>query len=94
MSATATRIHDDAPEIERWAPPAPRRAPLRINVSVDNNHCHRYAVCQQEAPHVFQLTADGRLAYDPSPEAIHVEAVRQAARVCPMQAIEIEEHGS
>jgi ferredoxin len=84
------RSHPDAPEIERWTPPA-RRLSIRVHVSVDNNHCHRYAVCQQEAPHVFQLTPDGRLTYDPSPDPRHLEAVRQAARVCPMQAIEIEE---
>ncbi len=79
----------DVAAIDRWDPPA--RPQLRISVSVDNNHCHRYAVCQQEAPHVFQLTADGRLAYDPAPDPVHADAVRQAARVCPMQAISVEE---
>lgn len=76
------------PDIERWTHNE-RDASLRISVSVDHNHCHRYAICQQEAPEVFQLTADGRLAYDPSPDAVHVRAVRQAARVCPMQAIDV-----
>lgn len=77
-------------EIDTWSPPADAPA-VRISVSVDNNHCHRYAVCQQEAPHVFQLTSDGRLAYDPAPDASSLAAVRQAARVCPMQAIVVEE---
>lgn len=76
------------PEIEHWAH---HRSPasLRITVSVDHNHCHRYAICEQEAPEVFRLTGDGRLSYDPSPDAMHVQAVRQAARVCPMQAIKV-----
>jgi len=79
--------------IERWLPPDPQR-PLRVAVSVDNNHCHRFAVCQQEAPHVFQLSADGRLAYDPFPDPAHLSDVRQAARVCPMQAITVEERAT
>jgi len=80
-------------ELNRWreAPSAPG---LRVRVSVDNNHCHRYAICQQEAPNVFQLTADGRLAYDPSPSSYEADAVRQAARACPMQAIDVMHHGS
>ena len=67
---------------------------MRISISIDHNHCHRYAICQQEAPEVFNLSSDGRLSYDPSPDAVHQHAVRQAARVCPMQAIKIEERGS
>jgi ferredoxin len=42
-----------------------------------------------QAPKVFQLTNDGRLNYDPSPDPSELRAVLQAARVCPMQAIEI-----
>jgi ferredoxin len=77
-----------SPEIERWSLQEQQLA-VRISVSVDNNHCHRYAICQQEAPKVFQLTNDGRLSYDPSPDPAELRAVLQAARVCPMQAIEI-----
>jgi ferredoxin len=68
-----------------------QQRPLRISVSVNNNHCHRYAICQQEAPNVFQLTNDGRLSYNPSPDPSEQQAVRQAARVCPMQAIVVTE---
>jgi ferredoxin len=64
------------------APPAPA-----VKVSVDNNHCELYAICQQEAPEVFELGADGRLRYDAVPDASQTPAVRQAARCCPMQAI-------
>ena len=64
---------------------------LRIRVDVNRNHCHLYAICEQEAPEVFKLSADGRLHYHPTPEPHHRDAVRQAARVCPMQAIKVEE---
>lgn len=70
---------------------APNRARVRIKVNVNRNHCHLYAICEQEAPDVFTLTADGRLEYNAKPDGRHLEAVRQAARVCPMQAIHIEE---
>ncbi len=69
----------------------PSRTRVRIRVSVDRNHCHLYGICEQEAPEVFQLTADGRLEYKGKPDARQMEQVRQAARLCPMQAITIEE---
>jgi ferredoxin len=64
---------------------------VRIRVNVNRNHCHLYAICEQEAPEVFHLSPDGRLEYKNKPHDRHLEAVRQAARLCPMQAIEIEE---
>jgi len=60
-----------------------------IRIDIDRNRCHRYAICEQEAPEVFQLTADGRLEYEAMPNSDHRDAVLQAARVCPMQAIRI-----
>lgn len=62
-----------------------------VRVSVDNNHCELYAICQQEAPEVFDLGLDGRLRYDATPSAAHTPAVRQAARCCPMQAITLSQ---
>ena len=64
---------------------------LTVRVDVNRNHCHLYAICEQEAPEVFSLSPDGRLNYRSRPPAQFREAVRQAARVCPMQAISIEE---
>ncbi|MGW2706773.1 ferredoxin [Streptomyces sp. NPDC001340] len=58
-----------------------------VKVSVDNNQCELYAICQQEAPQVFDLGPDGRLRHDATPAASETPAVRQAARCCPMQAI-------
>ena len=62
-----------------------------VGVSVDNGHCELYAICQQEAPEVFELGPDGRLRYDARPAAQHTQEVRQAARCCPMQAITLTE---
>jgi ferredoxin len=70
----------------------PPRRSITIDVSVDNNHCHLFAICQQEAPEVFQLVDDRRLVFDSRPAWYLVDQVRNAARLCPMQAIEIVEH--
>jgi ferredoxin len=64
---------------------APR---IKVRVSVDNNHCHLFAICQQEAPEVYALAGE-RLVYDHSPDPDQLEAIRTAARLCPMQAIEV-----
>ena len=64
---------------------------LRIRVDVSGDHCERYAICEQEAPAVFRMRADGRLEYKGSPGPEQRDAVRQAARLCPMQAILVEE---
>jgi ferredoxin/DMSO/TMAO reductase YedYZ heme-binding membrane subunit len=65
-----------------------KTAPLKI--SVDNQRCHRYGFCQSEAPDVFQLREDGRLAYRQSPEVSRNLDVISAARACPMRAIQLE----
>jgi len=66
---------------------------LRIRVDVNGNHCERYAICEQEAPEVFRMRADGQLEYKGAPGPEQRDAVRQAARLCPMQAILVEERG-
>lgn len=63
-------------------------------LSVDNGHCHLYGICEQEAPEVFTLGQDGRLRYTTHPAAEHAETVRQAVRLCPMQAIELQERSA
>jgi ferredoxin len=59
-------------------------------VSVDNNRCHRYGICQAEADGVFLLAHDGRLRYETRPPVSRTEHVLAAARYCPMQAITVE----
>jgi ferredoxin/DMSO/TMAO reductase YedYZ heme-binding membrane subunit len=63
-----------------------------LRVDVDHTHCGRYAFCQQAAPEVFQLSSAGRLHVQHAPDARHRDAVHEAARLCPMQAISVHEH--
>ena len=69
---------------------SPAHPDAALRVSVHNGHCHHYGICQQEAPEVFQLRSDTRLTYDAAPPAAQSVRVRQAARLCPMQAIALE----
>lgn len=88
MSGSHAAINAFGPHLTVPAtrPAEPAGAPP-VKVSIDNNHCELYGICQQEAPEVFDLGADGRLRYDAAPGPEHTLAVRQAARCCPMQAI-------
>ncbi len=63
---------------------------VSVTVGVDNNHCHLYAICQHEAPAVFELRRNRRLVVASHPPAHLLEQVRSAARLCPMQAITVE----
>ena len=69
---------------------SPAHASPNLLVSVHNGHCHQYGICQQEAPEVFHLRSDTRLNYDRTPPAEESGRVRQAARLCPMQAITVQ----
>ncbi|GHH31375.1 ferredoxin [Lentzea cavernae] len=62
-----------------------------MDVSVNNEKCHRYGTCQAEAPDVFQLIEDNRLTYNRRPPEEHFAQARAAQRACPMRAIEIRE---
>jgi NADPH-dependent 2,4-dienoyl-CoA reductase/sulfur reductase-like enzyme/ferredoxin len=65
----------------------PEDEPVRI--SVDNNRCHIYGICQQEAPEVFRISEGGSLHYTRSVPAEFAAQARQAVRCCPMQAVSI-----
>ncbi|MEU9041394.1 MULTISPECIES: FAD-dependent oxidoreductase [unclassified Kitasatospora] len=60
-----------------------------VKVSVDNNRCHIYGICQQEAPEVFRVSEGGSLHYTGNVPARFAAQARQAVRCCPMQAITI-----
>ncbi|MEV7553232.1 ferredoxin [Amycolatopsis sp. NPDC089917] len=70
---------------------AGRAEPVRI--SVDDKKCHSYAICQAEAPRVFQLQDDGQLRYLRKPGARQLPLVQAAARACPMRAIHLRGTG-
>ncbi|MFF7157324.1 FAD-dependent oxidoreductase [Streptomyces sp. NPDC008139] len=103
---TPVVVHQGRPPA-RTAPPLPQApiaaesfAPARpvlvpeaepVRISVDNNRCHIYGICQQEAPEVFRIAESGSLHYTRSVPADYAAKARQAVRCCPMQAIAI--HG-
>ncbi|MEV4312769.1 ferredoxin [Actinocrispum sp. NPDC049592] len=62
----------------------------RLRLKVDNDRCERYAICEMEAPDLFELTPDGRLFYTKRPDETQVEQAAAAARCCPMQAIKVD----
>jgi ferredoxin/DMSO/TMAO reductase YedYZ heme-binding membrane subunit len=66
----------------------------KVRVSVDNQRCKRYGICQMESPELFQLMADGRLRYVRDPDTGEHAGAQAAARSCPMRAIHLQEVGN
>lgn len=64
-----------------------------MKVTVDQSRCVGQGMCALYAPAVFILgDEDGRAqVQDENVRADQMEAVRQAARACPEQAISIDE---
>lgn len=79
------------------SPPSLRRTMATENASrrqvidVDGRRCQLFGVCTHEAPYVFVIGDNGRLRYSKRVTADQHDAVRQAARTCPMQAIHIKQ---
>lgn len=88
MNAAPTGPASTGPAPAGPAPAGPISTAVRV--AVHNGHCHQYGICQQEAPRVFALRSDTRLRYDTQPPAELTGQVRQAARLCPMQAITLD----
>ncbi len=62
-----------------------------MKVIVDTALCQDHGQCAIAAPEVFRINDDGRLEYDGTPDDSMLEFVEEAADVCPMQAILIED---
>jgi ferredoxin len=62
-----------------------------MKVRVDRNLCQDHGQCAIAAPDVFQMDDDGKLVYDPEPEDALRDEVEEAADVCPVQAIFIDD---
>ncbi|WP_326820001.1 ferredoxin [Streptosporangium sp. NBC_01756] len=62
-----------------------------MRVVVDRALCQTHAQCVFAAPEVFELDDDDRLVYVAEPGDGLIDAVEDAARVCPVQAIFLEE---
>ncbi|MGH3682922.1 MAG: ferredoxin, partial [Natronosporangium sp.] len=58
-----------------------------ITVNVNAQRCARFGFCEHEAPDVFRLRGDGRLAYRASVPPAEATPVIRAAEVCPARAI-------
>jgi sulfoxide reductase heme-binding subunit YedZ len=63
-------------------------------VAVDAGKCARFGFCEQEAPMIFELRADGRLGYKSTVPPEDIEAVARAVKVCPARAIRMSRAGS
>ncbi|NJC71260.1 ferredoxin [Planosporangium thailandense] len=63
-------------------------------VTVDAAKCARFGFCEQEAPGIFELRADGRLGYKSTVPPEDIEAVARAVKVCPARAIRLNRAGS
>jgi len=70
-------------------------APASLRIVLDRDLCQGHAVCVGEAPEVFYLADDGKVAVKtdrPAPE--HAAAVRQAAKYCPQKTIQLHEEAA
>lgn len=66
---------------------AGRQRVQEITVNVNAQRCVQFGFCEHEAPEVFSLRGDGRLAYRASVTTEEATAVIRAAEVCPARAI-------
>jgi ferredoxin/DMSO/TMAO reductase YedYZ heme-binding membrane subunit len=74
------------------APPAEANGyATKLRVSVDNQRCKRYGICQAESPELFRLMEDGRLRYVRDADTDELAGAVAAARSCPMRAIQLQE---
>lgn len=74
------------------APPAEANGyATKLRVSVDNQRCKRYGICQAESPELFRLMEDGRLRYVRDADTQELAGAVAAARSCPMRAIQLQE---
>jgi ferredoxin len=64
-----------------------------VRVQVDLSRCAGYGNCVEAAPEVFQMSdvADVAEVIRPEPESDLAESVHKAARVCPADAVVIDE---
>ena len=62
-----------------------------MKIKVDLKKCQLHGQCIISAPEVFRFDADGNLAWEVEPVAAERQNVEEAAEVCPVQAITIED---
>ncbi|WP_205328318.1 ferredoxin [Glycomyces sp. YM15] len=62
-----------------------------MKIRVDMAKCETHAQCVFAAPEAFALDDDDELVYDPGPDDGLRAKIEQAALMCPVQAIFIEQ---
>ncbi|MBI4940673.1 MAG: ferredoxin [Actinobacteria bacterium] len=62
-----------------------------MKIVVDMDLCADHGQCVYAAPDVFQLDDNGKLVYKAEADESQRDLVEEAADVCPMQAISIED---
>lgn len=62
-----------------------------MKVSVDLNRCEGYARCENAAPEVFEVRDDQSFVLIEQPPEELRPKVTRAARLCPRQAVIVEE---
>jgi ferredoxin len=60
-----------------------------ITIGVDPGKCGQFGFCEQEAPSIFTLRSDQRLAYRSVVPADQADAAMRAAMACPARAIKL-----
>lgn len=62
-----------------------------MKISVDMAKCQDHGQCVIAAPEVFGFDGDGKLTWNAEPGDVDSDAIEEAADVCPMQAITVED---
>jgi ferredoxin len=62
-----------------------------MKVTVDMALCQDHGQCAIAAPAVFSINDDGKLEFEATPAESERFAVEEAADVCPVQAIVVED---
>lgn len=57
--------------------------------SVEHRVCRRHGLCLAVAPEAFSVGADGRIQVTARADDAALTKARQAARLCPTQAIQV-----
>ena len=57
--------------------------------TVEHRVCRRHGLCLAVAPEAFTVGLDGRIQVTGRADAAALEKARQAARLCPTQAIRV-----
>ena len=63
--------------------------PAALEVVVDRDVCEGHGQCEFAAPGVFTIDDDGTVQYVESPPESDRQAVTNAVRLCPVQAIRL-----